>query len=239
MPISQIKIYGERNSGTNYLDSLIRLNYCNFKILDNHFVGSGGTGWKHGMPFTNGFDTKSTLIVILFRDLNEWLISMYHNSYHLRSIPTFGTGDFNTFITTKFYGLEYNMFEYYKNYHPTEQDKFGFDFERNKDLFQIRYSKYKEYMKLTETNNVALINLDYLQKNPENVLIELDNKFGIFKYRANKPFVNYEKHTKTDENQQKRVYDKTILNQSFVDQHKNSEIEDHINSLTITCYINN
>ena len=32
MPISQIKIYGERNSGTNYLDSLIRLNYCCYKL---------------------------------------------------------------------------------------------------------------------------------------------------------------------------------------------------------------
>ena len=27
--------------------------------------------------------------------------------------------------------LDVHMFEYYKNYHPTEQDKFGFDFERN------------------------------------------------------------------------------------------------------------
>lgn len=237
MPITQVKIYGERNSGTNYIDQLIRLNYRNFRILDNHFVGVGGSGWKHGLPFTNRYKTKNTLLIIVFRELNDWLLSMYYNSYHLRSIPTFGTGDFNTFIKTKFFGLQYNMLEYYQfNYNPTDVDKIGFKFEQNKDLFEVRYSKYHEYMKLIHTNNVALINLNYLQKHPEKVLMELDRTFGMCNYRINEPFINVKKHTKTQKNEQNRTYDKTILDQSFVDQHKDENIEKHIDSITMNCY---
>ena len=90
------------------------------------------------------------------------------------------------------------MFEYYSfNYNPTYIDKIGFKFEQNKDLFEVRYSKYHEYMKLIHTNNVALINLNYLQKHPEKVLMELDRTFGMCNYRINEPFINVKKHTKT------------------------------------------
>lgn len=237
MPISQVKIYGERNSGTNYIDQLIRLNYRNFRILDNHFVGAGGSGWKHGLPFPHRYHTGDTLLIVVFRELNDWLLSMYYNSYHLRSIPTFGTGDFNTFIRTKFFGLQYNMLEYYQfGYNPNDIDKIGFKFEQNKDMFDIRYSKYKEYMNLIHRNNIAFINLNYLQKHPQLVLEELDTTFGMSKYRINEPFVNVTKHTKTQKKEKNRTYDKTILDQSFVDKYKNEEIENHINRITMSCY---
>ena len=237
MSINKLKIYGERNSGTNYMEQLIRHNYRNLHILDNYFVGSGGTGWKHGIPYPNRYDKDSTLIIVVFRDLNDWLLSMYYNSYHLRSIPTFGTGDFNTFIKTKFFGLQYNMLEYYPfSYNPTEEDKICFNFERNKDMFDVRYSKYEEYMKLTETNNVAFVKLEFLQKKPDIILRELDKIFGLSKYRINEPFINVTKHTKTQKNEKNRTYDKNILDQEFVDNHKDINIEERIDIMTLTCY---
>jgi len=238
MSITKLKIYGERNSGTNYMEQLIRENYRNFHILNNNFIGNiGGTGWKHGIPCTNCYDRLSTLAIVLFRDLNDWLISMYYNSYHLRNIEKFGSGDFNTFITTKFFGLQYNMFEYYPfKFNPNEQDKKCINFERNKDMFDIRYSKYKKYMKLKESNNVAFIKLDFLQKQPEFVLSELDKIYGLSKYRINEPFINVKKHTKTQKNETNRKYDKSIIDKNFIDKHREKDIEEHIDSMTISCY---
>ena len=129
------------------------------------------------------------------------------------------------------------MLEYYPfSYNLTETDKIGFRFEQNKDLFETRYSKYQEYMKLTHTNNVAFINLGYLQKNPEKVLSELDTTFGMSRYRIKEPFINVEKHTKTQKQEKSRTYDKNILDQQFVDKNKDENIENHINRTTMSCY---
>lgn len=40
--------------------------------------------WKHGIP-SDDYKQLNKLVVdiFIFRKLDEWLISMYHNNYHL------------------------------------------------------------------------------------------------------------------------------------------------------------
>ena len=44
------------------------------------------------------------------------------------------------------------------------------------------------------------------------------------------------KHTKTQKNEKNRTYDKNILDQEFVDKHKDINIEERIDIMTLTCY---
>ena len=46
--IKNIKIFGERNSGTKFLTSLIKKNIKDINIFSSYY--KGGTGWKHGFP---------------------------------------------------------------------------------------------------------------------------------------------------------------------------------------------
>jgi len=48
MTIKNIKIFGERNSGTTYLEQLLKKNLQDVNIFSSYY--KGGTGWKHGFP---------------------------------------------------------------------------------------------------------------------------------------------------------------------------------------------
>lgn len=73
-----IQIYGERNSGTNYLHFLLEHNISNVKVGYKY-------GWKHG--FAKIDDIKESLrpqdlVVCLFKDPYSWLVSMYGKPHH-------------------------------------------------------------------------------------------------------------------------------------------------------------
>ena len=81
--ITDIKIFGERNSGTNFVSLLIDKNIINTNILSPYY--KGGTGWKHGEPDLKLFkNIDNTLFVFIIRDLEPWLKSMYKTPYHLK-----------------------------------------------------------------------------------------------------------------------------------------------------------
>ena len=241
MAIKQIKIYGERNSGTNYLTRVLAKNY---KLINNDKSGLDiidgatldGTGWKHGKPLPSILNKNTTLYIIIIRDLEDWLLSMYHNSYHIRPIKQYGTGDFNTFITKPGFSLQYNMMEYFPikyQFHGIYLD--AIRFELNKNLFDLRYTKFNEYMKLTKNNNVAILNLKYFQNNPEATLDILDDKYKLKELRNDK-FSNFEKHCKTRKNEKNRKYDTSIIDKNVIRDYKNTEIEEMITNLTVNCY---
>lgn len=94
--IRYFKIYGERNSGTNFVTQLL---LKNTNLLEHSLYYKGGTGWKHGFPRLNLFNDnvrKKTLFVVIIRDLESWLVSMFKTPYSLdpgNSIFNFVNGD--------------------------------------------------------------------------------------------------------------------------------------------------
>jgi hypothetical protein len=71
------KHYGERNSGTNFLENLLKVN---FGITWTY------TEWKHSIPSMKDPDSVEFIIV---RPLTTWLSSMYAHPYHLKRMDTF------------------------------------------------------------------------------------------------------------------------------------------------------
>lgn len=67
------QIFGERCSGTNFLEELLPLNFA-LSSFRNY-------GWKHGFPNMSAIAPDS-LIVAVFREPLSWLTSMYRKPWH-------------------------------------------------------------------------------------------------------------------------------------------------------------
>jgi hypothetical protein len=193
--IENIKIYGERNSGTHFLSSLLKNNIAdnNVNFFDEGFAG--GTGWKHGYPDFHLFDNAvlhTTLFVFIIRDKESWLKSMYNNPYHYKK-----PSDIDKFILNP---LEV---EESREDHPvfTEREKLN--------VIDLRYSKINSYLSFFKlVNNAIIINLTDLQNNTQKFLSFVDN---FYKIRMKKETHLVKKHFK-DSNLtvQNRTYD-TVL----------------------------
>jgi len=223
------KIYGERNSGTNFLKKLIEKNFGNTygnehgnKLINNKYYF-----WKHSNPINNSknnIENKLVVKIFILRKLEPWLVSMYHNPYQLKKKE-----NFKSFLIDK-QDLDTSIeHKYFNNTFVNKDDK-------NKSIFQIRYFKYnriKEYCKHNE--NIILVNLDYLQNDDNCIhfLNEINKKYKLNK----KNFVLIDKHTKNDKQIKNIDYKINYKDyQQIIDLYKNPAIENEINKLTY--YIN-
>lgn len=153
------KINGERNSGTNFITNILLQN--NFPVYEQSIDGNICYHWKHGIPRKDYklLDDK-VIDVFIFRSLNEWLVSMYYNPYHIEPI-----NNFTDFLTLKQKSSETYLLDYKTNKILNADDN-------NKTIFEIRYYKFKKILEYIHTHkNIILVNLTFLQN---------EKKFNIF-----------------------------------------------------------
>lgn len=221
------KVYGERNSGTTFLTKLLRTNFENIQTLDNIYITPKEVySWKHSPPNNHLKQNKKDVVdFIIFRELNDWLISMFKNPYHLCfDCPE---KDFEKFLTKK------QKAETIKNskWIDVESKEPLNIYDDNKTIFEIRYFKYLKTMKyFKENKNVVLINLSYLQNNDncEIFINEIQKKYNL-------PVIGSQlilKHTKYNTFEKNRKYDIDIEKYDKIIQEKKHErIEKEINNL--------
>lgn len=80
------KVYGERNSGTNFLTELLKTNFGEHSVFDNHIDLNTSIVyyWKHGYPDIELKKADDTVIdIFIIRSLEKWIVSMFHNPYGL------------------------------------------------------------------------------------------------------------------------------------------------------------
>ena len=75
--IKKVQIYGERCSGTNYLEDLITKNF-NVEITWEY-------GWKHFFGFCEEklVNSNDTLFICIIRDIYSWINSFFRELHHL------------------------------------------------------------------------------------------------------------------------------------------------------------
>lgn len=183
-----IKIYGERNSGTNFFEKLLRQNLLNVNIEEGHFTTR--MGWKHSFLYKNIVKKfrRNTIFIFLIRDLEPWLKSMYKNPYHI--------------------GRRRNIKEFIKKpilprdrrpKHPI-----NWDMRERSNIVSLRYGKILSYLSaMSHLENCLFLNLEDLQKNYGKVLAFISENFNIKKREKVIPIL---KHTKTKTNMQNRNY---------------------------------
>ena len=89
-----VTIYGERCSGTNYLEQILLLNF-NVNVVWKY-------GWKHFFGFNDLSNSDDTLFIGIVRNIYDWVNSLYRDKYHL---PPELTKDTDTFLNNEFYSI--------------------------------------------------------------------------------------------------------------------------------------
>lgn len=179
--MKKVTIYGERCSGTNYLEELL---ICNFDV---EIVWK--YGWKHFFGFNDLTNSDDTLFIGIIRNLEDWINSLYREKHHL---PRHLTETVDTFLTNTFYSI---LNKYDENMCDRNIDT-G---ERYKNIYELRLVKNKYLIEKMPklVKNYCLITYDDLLDNFLNVMNKLKNSGLKVKDSINFPLnVNYFKKQK-------------------------------------------
>lgn len=192
MTIKNFKIYGERCSGTNYIEQLIN---TNFKI--NSITKTWTYGSKHFFGFDNLDNSDNTLFIGIIRDPHEWANSLFKKNIHFAKNLRHNK---KLFLKNEWYS--YNDDASGPN-DGTEimQDRNIYSKLRYKNIFEMRYTKTKflieDMPKLVK--NYIFIKYEDIINNFQGILNLIKNKFNlIIKENINYPqnILNYKGHTK-------------------------------------------
>ena len=151
--LNKFTIYGERCSGTTYLEQIINLNF-KADITWEY-------GWKHFFGFHDLTNSDDTLFICIVRNPYDWINSFYKYQYHL---PIQFKNKFN-FLNNEFYSINKENIEM-KNDHNI------YTSQRYSNIFELRHTKLKF---LIETLPLKVTN--YLFIKYEDLL---DNFNGVF-----------------------------------------------------------
>lgn len=182
-----LKIYGERNSGTRYLEKLLTLNFPFFTILSSVQKGCKIRFWKHGLPTTaiyKEFPKEKIIHIFIVRKVAPWITSMYQKPWHL--IPP---SQFDDILHKKVKINETDrLFQMDGNFINFE--------DKDKTMMEIRYFKLKNYLHFfhKDEGDALMVDLDILKNNHEFVMGKISQLTGtkpMFHYKN----VFYHSHT--------------------------------------------
>lgn len=186
--MKKVTIYGERCSGTNYLEELLLLNF-DVEIVWDY-------GWKHFFGFNDLTNSDDTLFIGIIRNLEDWINSLYREKHHL---PMDLTENIDTFLTNTFYSF-YPDPETHQNTSIEIMSDRNIDTgERYKNIYELRLVKNKYLIEKMPklVKNYCLITYDDLVDSFLDVMNKLKNSGLKIKDSIDFPLnVNYFKKDK-------------------------------------------
>jgi len=90
----KIQIFGERCSGTTYLEHILKNNLKSVQICNDF-------GWKHFFPKTDPLREDEYIFFFLFRNPFDWLRSLHRQPFH--AAPSLKNLSFSEFIRQEWY----------------------------------------------------------------------------------------------------------------------------------------
>lgn len=218
------KVYGERNSGTEFIVKLLRANHL--LVLDHVLFQKDVLYWKHGVPDPSVKNITTRVVdIFIFRELHGWLRSMYKNPYELIKYNT----SFQNFLMIQ---------QMSNNYWIDAKTRKSINIDDNgKTIFEIRYHKYNSIVNYKNTNkDVVFVNLSYIQ-NPANCEVFLRALNEKYELNITKFVCSIDTHTKANIPDKNRVYDINEMGcTDIIESRKNREIEEFIDHLTFQIY---
>ena len=159
MSINKYTIYGERNSGTNYLYQL---------MYKNHDVSFNNINHKHFFGHNDLSNTDDTLFIAIVRNPYDWINSMYKNPYHIehmnRNIENFCLDEIYSKIG-------------FGNYDELMEDRNIYTKMRYKNIFELRNTKLNFLINdmPNKVKNYILIRHEDLLDDFENTMNKIQN----------------------------------------------------------------
>jgi hypothetical protein len=196
--MKKITIYGERCSGTTYLEELLLLNF-NIKVTWEY-------GWKHFFGHNDLSNTDDVLFIGIVRNLYDWVNSLYREKHHLMG---YLTKNVETYLTNTVCSFENNK--------EIMEDRNWETNEMYKNIFELRCSKNKFLIKQMPklVKNYCLITYDDLKNDFINIMNKLKNKGLEVKNNINFPLnITYYKNIKNSKFVKKNneISNETIYN---------------------------
>jgi len=136
--LKKFTIYGERCSGTNYLENIMLANF-DIELTWDY-------GWKHFFGFQNDQlkNSDDTLFICIIRNPIEWINSFYKQKYHLplRYTEMNEEEKIDAFLNKEFWS--FNDKNGNRNVEKEiMEDRNIYTGERYKNIFELRYTKIK------------------------------------------------------------------------------------------------
>jgi hypothetical protein len=171
MYIEKVTIYGERCSGTNYLEKLLLLNF-DVQIVWDY-------GWKHFFGFNDISNSDDVLFIGIIRNLEDWINSLYRDQHHL---PSDLIENIDTFLNNTFYSIAKDKTE-------VLTDRNIDTGERYKNIYELRLVKNKYLIEKMPklVKNYCLITYDDILDNFLDVMNKLSNSGLKIKDNINFP----------------------------------------------------
>jgi hypothetical protein len=164
--MKKVTIYGERCSGTNYLEELLLLNF-DVEIVWDY-------GWKHFFGFDDLTNSDDTLFIGIIRNLEDWINSLYREKHHL---PQHLTENIDIFLTNTFYSVTIDPITYQETCDEIMRDRNIDTGERYKNIYELRLVKNKYLIEKMPNlvKNYCLITYDDLLDSFLDVMNKLKN----------------------------------------------------------------
>jgi len=203
--LNKYTIYGERCSGTNYLENIININF-DINITWEY-------GWKHFFGFQNEKlkNSDDTLFICIIRDPVDWINSFYREKHHLplrykKKLSKEET--LNEFLNKKFWSFNDGN----KNRDVSKEimeDRNIFNGKRYKNIFELRHFKIKWMFENLpkKVKHYIIIKYEDLINDFNNTLIKIKDK-GL-KVREN---INFPSNSNNYKNIKNTVFTKNENN---------------------------
>ena len=190
--MNKYTIYGERCSGTTYLENIINMNF-DANITYEY-------GWKHFFGFNELKNSDDTLFICIVRNLPDWINSFYREMHHLplkykKNMPK--KEKLDEFLNKEVYSVYDN-----NNNKDTSkeimEDRNIYTGERYKNIYELRHIKIKWMLEdlPKKVKNCVFIKYEDLLNDLEKTLLEIKNKGLKIKKNINFP-LNTDMNIKT------------------------------------------
>jgi hypothetical protein len=173
--IKRIQIYGERCSGTNYLEDLLRRNVKSAQITWEF-------GWKHFFYRPGVEDANDCLFLVIYRNPFDWLRSLHRNPWH--AAPPLRSLNFSDFIRAEWWCIH----DEHSRTTPTDP-RYGTEIVRERDpetnerfanVLRLRTAKIRNWESLREkTSHHIAIKYEDLDLHPREVVGSICQTFGL------------------------------------------------------------
>lgn len=192
--LNKFTIYGERCSGTNYLENIITINF-DVEVTWQY-------GWKHFFGFQDDQlqNSDDTLFICIVRNLPDWINSFYRCKHHLPLLYKRNISEndkLDEFLNKEFWSFDDNN----GNRDTSKeilQDRNIYTGERYTNIFELRHTKIKWMIEdlPNKVKNYIFIKYEDLINDFENTLLKIRNKGLKVKNNINFPLnTTYNKKT--------------------------------------------
>lgn len=210
MPIKKFTIYGERCSGTNFLEQAIKTNY-NLDVTWEY-------GWKHfwGMKDLASQDTSEVLFIGIAKSFRDWVHSFLYSPHHIPKR-----------LTSKPKFWEREIFSEDKDGNVILGDLHLYEKRPYKNLFEMWKVKHDYLLHEIpkQVDNFIFINYTDLNEHYVETLLYIEQRFDLTPLRKGpslKPITTYqgrgERHITSRTKSKPRIIPDAIL-RVYVQQH--------------------